>query len=221
MSLMNNCACIRWCCIHQNCSLDGVFTFTTSKLGDQQSDTHNSFELLSPALFFFNLLPNYVCNFSCEQLQHWKRFSMCSVSLIFKNGIASPSFYAGMLFSLPEAAFRPNQMLLQLAQKEKSLLNGPWTVCEYSARSQAPNLVAATLLQRLPPATTNLQSISPPLVVQSPGSTILFEAPSNRIETDTECVTSTSAYNKTWKGSIISIIEVDYILSISECQLLW
>lgn len=120
-----------------------------------------------------------------------------------------------MLFSLPEAAFRPNQMLLRLAQEEKK--SPHWSlnsVCEYSARFQAPSLVAATLPQRLPPATTTLQSISPPLLVQSPGSTMLFEAPSNRIETDTECVTSPTAYNKTWKRSIVSIIEVDYILSV-------
>lgn len=120
-----------------------------------------------------------------------------------------------MLFSLPEAAFRPNQMLLRLAQEGKK--SPHWSlnsVCEYSARFQAPSLVAATLPQRLPPATTTLQSISPPLLVQSPGSTMLFEAPSNRIETDTECVTSPTAYNKTWKRSIVSIIEVDYILSV-------
>ena len=40
-----------------------------SKLGDQQSNIRNSFDLLSPALFLCLLL-NYVCNFSFEQLQH-------------------------------------------------------------------------------------------------------------------------------------------------------
>lgn len=50
---MNNCACTRLYCTHQNCSSDGVFTFPMPKLGDQQSDIHNSFDLLSPAVFLF------------------------------------------------------------------------------------------------------------------------------------------------------------------------
>lgn len=87
-------------------------------------------------------------------------------------------------------------------------------VCVCSAQFQAPSLVAATFPQRIPPATTTLQSVSPPLLVQFPGSTMLFEPPSNRIETSTECVTSTSAYDNTWKYSIISIIELGYICSV-------